>query len=139
MSASDTGLERLQTSLPRIISPSTHGIIDYAHAAFFFSVGLFCSRSNKRAAAAAYATSGFVLVQSLLTDYRFGVKPLLSFENHGKIDGAFASGSWLLPVIFGFRGTPAARIFEINSAVEGSVVAMTDWSNERAKSERKEQ
>ena len=62
--------------LPKVITPTMHGIIDYCHAAFFFTVGLLCARSqNKAAARAAYATSGFILVQSLLTDYRFGANP----------------------------------------------------------------
>lgn len=126
------GTEALKTKLPKIISPTAHGVIDYAHSAFFFTVGLLCSRSNKRAAAAAFATSGFILVQSLLTDYRFGWKPLISFGTHGKMDSVFASGSWLVPVVFGFRGTKAAKIFEGNSLAEASVVGMTDWDSVRA-------
>ena len=102
--------EALKTRLPKVISPTTHGIIDYAHSAFFFTVGLLCSRSNKRAAAAAFATSGFILVQSLLTDYRFGVKPVIPFETHGKMDSLFASSSWMIPFLFGFKGTTAAKV-----------------------------
>ena len=128
--------ETLKTKLPKVISPTTHGVIDYAHAAFFFTVGLLCSRSNKRAAAAAFATSGFILAQSLLTDYRFGAKPVISFETHGRMDSAFASTSWMLPIAFGFKGTKAAKVFEANSLAEASVVGMTDWDSERAHEER---
>jgi len=123
--------------LPKVITPTMHGIIDYCHAAFFFTVGLLCARSqNKAAARAAYATSGFILVQSLLTDYRFGAKPVISFKTHGKMDAVFASSSWMLPLIFGFKGTPAGRIFEGNSLAEASVVAITDWDSQRAHEER---
>ena len=123
--------------LPKVITPTMHGIIDYCHAAFFFTVGLLCARSqNKAAARAAYATSGFILVQSLLTDYRFGAKPLISFKTHGKMDAVFASSSWMLPLIFGFKGTAAGRIFEGNSLAEASVVAITDWDSQRAHEER---
>jgi hypothetical protein len=114
MSVLTHGIDDLETRLPKVISPSTHGIIDYAHSAFFFTVGVLCSRSNKRAACAAFATSGFILAQSLLTDYRFGWKPVISFETHGKMDSVFASASWLVPVLFGFRGTKAAKVFEAN-------------------------
>jgi hypothetical protein len=104
--------------LPKAISPTVHGIIDYCHATFFFTVGVLCARfHNKAAARAAFATSGFILVQSLLTDYRFGAKPVFSFETHGKMDAVFASSSWMLPLLFGFKGTTAARIFEGNSLV----------------------
>jgi hypothetical protein len=122
---------------PKVISPTVHGIIDYCHAAFFFTVGVVCARSdNKPAARAAFATSGFILVQSLLTDYRFGVKPVFSFETHGKMDTVFASSSWMLPLLFGFKHTPAAKIFEGNSVAEASVVAATDWNSQRAHEER---
>jgi hypothetical protein len=126
----------LETNLPKVISPKTHGVIDYSHAAFFFMVGLLCSRSNKRAAWAAFATSGFILVESLLTDYRFGVKPVISFATHGKMDSVFAASSWMVPRLAGFQGTPAAKIFEANSFAEASVVGMTDWDSERAHQER---
>ena len=126
-----------QAALPKIIGPTVHGIIDYCHAAFFFTVGVACARShNKPAARAAFVTSGFILVQSLLTDYRFGAKPVFSFETHGKMDTVFASSSWMIPLLFGFEGTAAARIFEGNSLAEASVVATTDWDSRRAHEER---
>lgn len=125
-----------QMPVPKVISPTAHGVIDYCHVAFFFTVGLLCRRRNKRAAAAAFATSGFVLGQSLMTDYRLGVRPVLPFQTHGKMDQVFAATSWMMPLLFGFRGTAAAKIFEVNSLAEGSVVAMTDWSSRRARVER---
>ncbi len=123
--------------VPKVISPTVHGIIDYCHAAFFFTVGALCARSNNKAASrAAIATGGFILVQSLLTDYRFGAKPVFSFETHGKMDAVFASSSWTIPLLCGFKDTAAAKIFEGNSLAEASVVAMTDWDSERAHEER---
>jgi hypothetical protein len=123
----NAGLETLEPKLPKVISPTAHGIIDYTHAAFFFTVEVF-SRSNKRAASAAFATSDFILAQSPLTDYRFGAQPVISFETHGKMDSVFAASSWMIPQIFGFRETPAAKIFEANSLAEASVVGMRHLS-----------
>ena len=123
---------------PKVISPTVHGIIDYCHAAFFITLGVLSARSrNKAASRAAFATGGFILVQSLLTDYRFGAKPVFSFETHGKMDAVFASSSWMLPLLFGFRDTVAGMIFEGNSLAEASVVALTDWDSQRAHQERK--
>jgi hypothetical protein len=103
----------------------------------FFTLGVVCSRThNKAASRAAFATSGFILVQSLLTDYRFGAKPVFSFETHGKIDAVFASSSWMVPLLFGFKGTAAGTIFESNSLAEASMVALTDWNSQRAREER---
>ncbi|SDF00538.1 hypothetical protein SAMN05444167_1099 [Terriglobus roseus] len=51
--------------VPKVISPTVHGVIDYCHAAFFFTVGGLSARArNKGAARAAFATGGFILVQS---------------------------------------------------------------------------
>jgi hypothetical protein len=136
MANSQRNTEVLKTTLPKVISPTAHGVIDFAHSAFFFTVGLLCSRSNKRAAAAAFVTSGFIAAQILFTDYRFGVKPLFSFGTHGKMDSAFASTSWLVPTLLGFRGTLAAKVFEANSLAEASVVGMTDWDSLRAHDDR---
>jgi len=128
-------------AVPQVISPKAHGIIDYCHAAFFLTLGLICSRSEKRAAmraaTAAFATGGFVLVQSLLTDYRYGATPVIPFRIHGKMDAVFAASSWMMPLLLGFRGTAAAKIFEMNSLAESGVVAMTDWSSNRAHEERR--
>jgi hypothetical protein len=124
--------------IPKVISPTVHGIIDYCHAAFFITVGVLCNRSrNKAASRAAFATGGFILAQSLLTDYRFGAKPVISFETHGKMDAVFASSSWTLPLLFGFKDTAAAKIFEGNSLAEASVVAITDWNSQLAREERR--
>jgi hypothetical protein len=125
-----------ELELPKIVSSTAHGIIDYAHSAFFLGLGLLSWRSNRRAACAAFTTSGFILAQSLSTDYRFGAKPLISFETHGKMDAVFASTSWMVPLLFGFKGTTAAKVFEANSFAESSVVAFTDWDSDRAHQER---
>ncbi|RRA48236.1 hypothetical protein [Acidipila sp. EB88] len=139
MPASTARAARATSSpLPRVISPFAHGIIDYAHVAFFCTVGLLCRRTNKRAAAAAFTTGGFILAQSLLTDYELGAQPLIPFETHGTMDTAFAAGSWLIPVLFGFAETRAARVFQLNSIAEATVVALTDWDNATAQRERRE-
>ena len=134
--ASASLLPELQNRLHKTIDARTHGIIDYCHAAFFLTLGFLCLKSNKRAAAAAFTTGSFVLVQSLLTDYPLGVKPLIPFHVHGQMDGAFASSSWALPYVFGFARTGPARIFTTNSWIEGAVIALTDFSTEHARAQR---
>lgn len=136
MSTADSALD-ISKHMPKVIGPKAHGVIDYAHAAFFFGLALFCRKNNPPAAWAAFGTGAFVLVQSLLTDYPLGWKPLIPFEMHGKMDAGFASASWMIPRVFGFSHTAAAKIFEMNSAVEGSVVSMTDFDSVRARQERR--
>ncbi len=128
-------LPAIKKRLPKVISPTMHGFIDYSHATFFLGMAIVCRKNNKPAALAALGTGALVLVQSLLTDYPLGVVPLLSFEDHGKMDAAFASASWAIPKLFGFGDTPAAKVFESNTVVEGLVVSLTDFSDGRAKQE----
>ncbi len=128
-------LHQLEAKLPKWISPQTHGIIDYSHAALFATVAAIYWKRNRRAAVAAASTSALVLVQSLLTDYKFGVKKLIPFSVHGQMDGSFAAASLAIPKTFGFEGTAPARIFHINAFVEAAVVGLTDWNDKRARAE----
>lgn len=121
--------------MPKPISATVHGFIDYSHAAFFLGMAMVCRKKNPRAALAALFTGSFVLVQSLLTDYPLGAKPVLSFNAHGKIDAAFAASSALMPEVYGFSGTNAATVFRLNSVVESTVVALTDWDSTKARVE----
>ncbi|HEY0785818.1 MAG TPA: hypothetical protein VGD62_08085 [Acidobacteriaceae bacterium] len=136
MSVFTTGLNMLENRLPKVIDARTHGLIDYGHAAFFLGMAFFCRKSNPRAATAALATGAFVLTQSLLTDYPLGVTPVLSFEQHGKLDAGFAASSLALPRLFGFEDTGAAKIFKANAFVEATVVGLTDFSNQHAQAEK---
>ena len=130
-------LGKIQTSLPKVISPTTHGIVDYCHAAFFATVAVACWKSNRRAALAAAGTSAMVLVQSLFTDYKPGAVRVMPFSVHGQLDGGFAAVSLAIPKMFGFSETKAANIFRVNAFVEATVVGLTDWNDERARAEER--
>ena len=137
MSLTTTALQQIEAKLPKVISPTTHGIIDYCHSAFFATVAVVCWKNNRRAALAAAGTSALVLVQGLFTDYKPGLKRVLPFSVHGQLDGGFAAFSLAIPNTFGFAETKAARIFQANALVEAIVVGLTDWSDERARAETK--
>lgn len=130
-------LRQIETKLPKVISPATHGLIDYSHAAFFASMAAICWRKNRRAALAAAGTSALVLLQSLFTDYKYGAKHLIPFSVHGTMDGGFAALSLAIPKTFGFEGTKAAKVFHANAFVEATVVGLTDWSDTRARAEER--
>lgn len=135
MSLATAAVEELQKNMPKMVDARTHGMIDYAHAAFFLGMAWFCRNRNRRAALAALITGSFVLVESMLTDYPLGVKKVIPFETHGRMDAGFAAASMMMPKVFRFEGTGAAKIFQGNSYVEGAVVGMTDWNSERAREE----
>jgi hypothetical protein len=138
MSLSNVFLKKLDKRLPDVISPRTHGFIDYPHSALFLAAGVFFWKRNKRAAIAALATGGFVLVQSLLTDYPLGVAPVLSFRTHGRMDAALVGASFSLPRFAGFSDKPEAWLFKVGGVAEAFVVAMTDFDSARAHEERLE-
>ncbi len=131
-----TVVPALESRLPKVVSARTHGVIDYSHAAFFLGSAFFLRKKNGRAAIASLSTGLLVLVQSLLTDYPLGAKPVIPFAEHGRMDAGFASLSWAVPRVFGFRDTPAARIFQINSVVEAAVVGLTDFDSARAREQQ---
>lgn len=135
MSLATMAVKQLENRMPKVLDARTHGIIDYAHAAFFLSMAWFCRNNNRRAAIAALITGSFVLVESMLTDYPMGVKKIIPFATHGRMDAGFAAASLMVPKVMGFEDTGAATVFHINGYVEGSVVGMTDWNSERARRE----
>lgn len=135
MSITNKVLEGMETRLPKVIDARTHGIIDYCHAAFFLGMAWFCRKSEPRAALAAAVTGGFILAESLLTDYPLGAAKVIPFEVHGRMDATFAGSSYMVPRIFGFEGTTASKIFKANALAEASVVGMTDWNSEHARME----
>lgn len=132
MALGTLALHQLEAKLPKVISPKTHGIIDYCHAAFFATLAAVYWNKNRKAALAAASTSALVLVEGLLTDYKWGVKKVIPFEVHGQVDGGFAALSLGIPKTFGFEGTVPATIFHVNAFVEATIVGLTDWNNERA-------
>jgi hypothetical protein len=134
MSVATVAMNELENRLPKVIDARKHGIIDYCHAAFFFGMAYMCRKSEPRAAVAALVTGSFVLVQSLLTDYPYGVKKVIPFRVHGQMDAAFAASSFMVPKVFGFSDSKVASVFTGNSFVEAAVVGATDFSSERARS-----
>jgi hypothetical protein len=118
-----------EEELPKVISPVAHGLLDYCHAAFFLGMGMIYRKRHRRAAAAALLTGGFLLAESLLTDYPTGAARKISFPQHGRLDRAVAGAFIVLPRIFGFRNTVAETIFKTSSVLMGAVAGMTDWDD----------
>jgi hypothetical protein len=127
---------QLQKRLPKVLTPEVHGLIDYAHAAFFLCAGIYFWKRNRAAALASLATCGLIAGEALCTDYPLGVNPVISFETHGKLDAALASASLMTPTLFGFGDTSAATLFRINALAEAAVVGLTDYSSVPAAADR---
>src|SRR5207245_8928116 len=76
---------------------------------------MFWSRS-KRAALSALFCGGAELAVSLLTDYPGGVKRVISFPMHGKIDMGFAAMAATMPEFMAFEDAPETTLCRAQGA-----------------------
>jgi len=109
----------------RFITPNQHGVIDFAVAAALvvapFVLGL--GASSPWAIWISVATGLVIVVQSLLTDYRFGLARILPFWAHLAMDGAVGVAYALVPVFLGFSGIDAIYYW-VNAAAVLTVVSL---------------
>ncbi|HKD91701.1 MAG TPA: hypothetical protein VKB56_07345 [Terriglobales bacterium] len=97
MALVDTGVRALANKLPKVISPRTHAIIDYATAgSFFVATALFWKR-HKRAALGTLACGLAGTTVAMLTDYPGGVFKVMDFPTHGRVDVGMVAGLESLP------------------------------------------
>lgn len=115
--------------LPKVISPRTHGIIDYIHAGTNFVAGALFRRRNPRASNAAFALGAGILVNALMTDYPLGVFRRYSFRVHGALDYGVAAASASMPRLLGIEDKPEARYFKLQGSGQALIAGMTDYSD----------
>ena len=122
---------------PKVISPKTHGIIDYVNAGANILAGVLFRRSGRRRASnAAYALGAGLLANALMTDYPLGVFRQYNFRVHGALDYGIAAASTSMPRLLGIEDEPEARFFKWQGTGEGVVAAMTDYSDARGSRRR---
>src|SRR5690242_18602537 len=101
----------LMNRVPKVISPTTHAVIDYLVVGYYFITAGACWRRNKRAGIAALANGAAVLGVSMFTDYWGDGRKPISFETHGKIDVVQGITASAAPVVLGFADKPSASMF----------------------------
>src|SRR5579864_3587479 len=89
--------------VPKVVSPTVHAIADYVTAASFFVAGVLFWKKNKRAALASMLCGAAETAVATLTDYPGGVKNLISFPLHGKIDFGMAGMVAAMPQFLAFE------------------------------------
>ena len=127
MAIVDTSVKALSNRLPKIISPKTHAIIDYATAGSFLLTGALLWKRHKRAAIGAIVCGAIEANTAMMTDYPGGVAKLISFETHGKIDAGFAGLVSMLPSILGFGDEKESWFFRGQGMGLAAVTGMTDF------------
>jgi Na+/proline symporter len=133
MALTDMATRAVTDRLPKVIKPKAHAVLDYAVAGAFITLGAFFWKTNKRAAIAAMACGGATAATALMTDYPGGVKPLISFETHGKIDAGMAGFTATVPTFLAFGDEAEAKYFRGAALIETIITGMTDFSADGAK------
>ena len=135
MALVDQAVGVVNKKLPKVISPKVHAVIDYTTVGIFILMGALFWKNNRRASIAAFSCAAAEATTVLLTDFPGGVADVISFETHGRIDAALASGTATLPNLLGFGGEPEAKYFRMQGLAIGAVTGMTDFTEEERESE----
>ena len=123
-----TDTQTLSTrTMPAVISPAQHAVLDYGVAATFLAMGFAFLPAHRPAATLAFLNGGMVLGMSLMTDYPGGVYRKLSFRGHRTGDILQAALAGIGPALFGFSRDPEAKYFYGQALSEAGVIAATDW------------
>jgi hypothetical protein len=123
-------INQLKDRAPKVISPRTHAIIDYAMAGSFLLMGFMFWKSNKRASLASFAVAAAELGTSAMTDYPGGVSDVIDWETHGKIDAGMAGLVATMPNMLAFHDEDEAKYFRIQSIGMAAVTALTDFESQ---------
>jgi hypothetical protein len=113
--------------MPKVIKPKAHAVIDYLVAGSFFIAAGVLARRSKRAAISSLICGGAAAVNSAFTDYPGGIRKSLSFQTHGKLDAALAALTATMPRLMGFGEDSESKFFTMQSMLETTFVAMTDF------------
>ena len=109
------------------ITPTLHGIIDYAFAATLLLAPRLLGL-NKKASRLYKLLALEVITYSALTNYPAGVTPVISYDMHRKIDGVNIAGLVAGTMCKDIKKEKAALAFHIGmtTLAIGSVL-LTDW------------
>ena len=121
----DSGIRALTNRLPKVVSPQTHAIIDYATAGSFFVAAALFWNHDRRAALGSLACGIAETTISLLTDYPGGVASVMDFPTHGRVDAGMAAGLEALPKFLGL-GT-AGWFFRAEGLSMAATAGLTDF------------
>jgi len=99
-----------------MISPKTHGIVDYASGILFY-VAPSIWRMGTIATDVSYAIGTLIVFMSLLTAYPFGIAKLIPFGFHWTVD--LVVGAFLItaPWVLQFGDDPNARAFFVTLGI----------------------
>ena len=117
----------------KILSPTTHGVLDYLLAIAFLAAPAFFGFESEAAASLARIIGIAYLIASFVTRYPLGALKWIPFPVHGVLEAIMAVSWIVMPWLFGFAEDVVARNFFIAAGIGLLIVAaLTDYqSSER--------
>lgn len=111
------------------ISPTMHGVLDYATVATAAAVPRLMKFPTRATRAADVLAGGYGALSGV-TDYPLGARRIVPFKAHGLAEAAVGLALPALPWALGFARDRRARTFFLGlTAVTFVVAALTDWSD----------
>jgi hypothetical protein len=126
----ESSVQAITGKMPKVLDPTAHAIIDYAIAGSFFVAGALLWGRHRRAAIASIACGVAEAATAMITDYPGGVKPLISFHTHGRVDGGLAALVGAMPLALNFKDDEEARWFRLHGIAIATVTGLTDFDRE---------
>ncbi|MBA2484074.1 MAG: hypothetical protein H0V39_06580 [Nitrosomonas sp.] len=107
----------------KVISPRTHGYLDFLTVVIFLLSPTLLGLSGLPAIIA-YSLAVVHLIVTLISDFPFGVVKFIPFTIHGWIERLVGPSLIALPFIFGFANEEVARNFFIAMGIVIIVVGL---------------
>ena len=129
MPLTQTAANMVADKLPKVLDAKSHAIMDYVTVAGFAALAAMFWGRNKRAAIGAAVCGGAVAATSLLTNYPGGVKRVISFQTHGRIDVGLAGMTAAIPNFLAFGDEDEAKYFRGAALMETVITGLTDFDS----------
>lgn len=129
MPLTQTAANMVADKLPKVLDAKSHAIMDYVTAAGFAVMAAMFWGRNKRAAIGAAVCAGAVTATALLTNYPGGVKRVIDFRTHGRIDAGLAGMTAAIPNFLAFNDEDEAKYFRGAALMETVVTGLTDFDS----------
>ena len=123
--------------VPRVITPKTHAVIDYATVGLFFAAVPLFWRGNKRATLASLICGGAELALVLLTDYPGGVKDFIPFNSHRELDYGLAAMVATMPESLAFKDDNEKKFFRFQGALITLLSELTESPADKSSSRKR--
>ena len=137
MPALQKAIHLLGKPLPKVVSPKAHAAAHYGSAALFLLGAALFSKKSKRAAIASLICGIAEAGVAAFTDNPGGLKDVISFPLHRRIDFGLSKIAATMPEFFAFEDEKEkAAFFSMQSVLIAGVTVVTNFEPPRIAEER---